>query len=440
MASSITSNGVSHMAEALPILDEVNQETRSDSEDRAFWWEAMSGTLATLLQANQYSDEAQRHYLRWFHKWVPPALGPRPINGKPYYGSWLTHDLSPFEFSINWKEKSRKQIIRFTFEPTTKQAGTAADPINQLGTKEFMKTISNVVPGLDLTRFNQFLEATNVPSDGVDDAIAKHPPNFPRCRAVAAFDLEHSGDLMVKSYFLPHWRSLQSGIPTKTIISDTVRACNGPDGLSYDGSLDAITSYLSTFEGQEDAPLAWLLSNDCVADTPGMRLKVYVLSEADSLTKLNDMYNLGGRLKGSHIAASLEGIRDLWYHLFGLSGSDATAKDKVCVDKMKCVFVYEMRSTHGSEPDLDVKLHIPMWQLGKSDGELSEMMASWFESHGHPNFAARYQSDLNKAFPKHGVTENKGVGTHTWMSVTHTPKTGLYMTMYLSPKLPEVYY
>ena len=42
--------------------------------------------------------------------------------------------------------------------------------------------------------------------------------------------------------------------------------------------------------------------------------------------------------------------------------------------------------------------------------------------------------------PKHGITENVGVGTHTWMSITHTPKTGLYMTMYLSPKLPEVYY
>lgn len=397
MASSIITNGAGHVAEALPILDEVNQELCSNSEDRAFWWEAMSGTLATLLQANNYSDEAQRHYLRWFYQWVAPALGPRPINGKPYYGSSLTHDLSPFEFSINWKEKSRKQIIRFAFEPTTKQAGTATDPINQLGAKAFMNTISKEVPGLDLTWFNLLLKATNVPSGGVDDAIAKYPPNFPRYRAVVAFDLEHSGDLMVKSYFLSLWHALQSGIPINTIISDAVRACNGPDGLSYDGSMDAIMSYLSTFEGQEDAPLACLLSNDCVAITPGTRLKVYIISEADSLTKINEMYHLGGRLKGAHIATSLEGIRELWYHLFGLEGSDPTANDKVCVDKMKCVFVYEMRSTYGSEPDLDVKLHIPMWQLGKSDGQLSEMMASWFESHGHLDFAARYKSDLNKA-------------------------------------------
>lgn len=68
MASSITLNDVSHVAEALSILDEVNQEIRSDSKDRAFWWKVMFGTLATLLQANQYSDEAQRHYLRWLYK------------------------------------------------------------------------------------------------------------------------------------------------------------------------------------------------------------------------------------------------------------------------------------------------------------------------------------------------------------------------------------
>ena len=398
MGSSITSNGVSHVAEALPILDEVNQEIRSDSEDRAFWWASMSGTLATLLQANQYSDEAQRHYLRWFHKWVPAALGPRPVNGKPYYGSWLTHDLSPFEFSLNWKEKSRKQILRFTFEPVTKQAGTAADPINQLGTKEFMNSISTDVPGLDLSRFNQFLDATHVPSHGVDDAIAKHPANFPRCRAVVAFDLEHSGALMVKSYFLPHWRALQSGVPAKTIIADAIRACNGPaddDGLSYDGSLNAIMSYLATFEGQQpetDAPLPWLLANDCVVDTPGLRLKEYILADAASLAQLHDVYTLGGRLTGAHIAASFDGIRELWYHLFGLVDDQ-----KLCVEKMKCVFVYEMRSTRGAEPALDVKLHLPMWQLGKSDGELGELMAAWFERHGHQELAARYKADLDTA-------------------------------------------
>ena len=404
MQPSTTSNGVSHVAKALPLLSQVNEEIRSDSEDQAFWWGALSETLASLLQANQYSNEVQLHYLRWFYKWIPSALGPRPNNGKPFYGSWITHDLSPFEYSLNWKEKSPKQTIRFTIEAVTKQAGTATDPINQLGAKQFLDSVSKDVPGLDLTRFNQFLEATNVPNDSVDDAIAKHPAHFPRSRVWIAFDLEHSGKLMAKSYFLPHWRAIQSGISANTIISDAVRACNGADGSSYDAPLAAIMSYLSTFSRQEDAPQIGLLSNDCLADTPGMRLKVYFRSEADTLAKAKDMYNLGGRLKGANIDASLKGISDFWYHLFGLDSSDPASNDKVCIGDNKCIFVYEMRSTKGSEPDIDVKFHIPMWEIGKTDtqpgktdGQISELMASWFESHGHPDLAARYKSDLDTA-------------------------------------------
>ena len=396
MASSTTSNGVSHVAKTPPILSQVNQEIYSDSEDRAFWWGALSKPLASLLQANRYSNEVQLHYLRWFYQWIPPALGPRPTNGKPYYGSWITHDLSPFEYSLNWKEKSPKQTIRFTIEAVTRQAGTATDPINQLGAKEFLNSVSKNVPGLDLTRFNQFLEATNVSNDCVDDAIAKHPSHFPRSRVWVAFDLEHSGNLMAKSYFLPHWRAIQSGISANTIVSDAVRACNGADG-SYDGSLAAIKSYLSTFGRQEDAPQIGLLSNDCVADTAGSRLKVYFRSSADTLAKVKDMYHLGGRLKGANIAASLKGISDFWYHLFGLDRSDPAAENKVCVGEHKCIFVYEMRSTQCSEPDIDVKFHIPMWQLGKTDRQISELLASWFENHGHPDLATRYKSDLDAA-------------------------------------------
>ncbi|KAI1497646.1 aromatic prenyltransferase [Biscogniauxia marginata] len=439
MASSTTPNGVSHVAKSLPILSQVNREIHPDSEDRAFWWGALSEPLASLLQANQYDNEVQLHYLRWFYQWILPALGPRPVGGKPYYGSWITHDLSPLEYSLNWKERSPSQTIRFTIEAVTKQAGTATDPINQLGAKEFLNTISKDVPGLDLTRFNHFLNATNVPDNCMDDAIAKHPSYFPRSRVWIAFDLERSGSLMAKSYFLPHWRAIQSGIPAKTIIFDVIRACNKTDGSSYDGSLAAIESYLSTYARQDDEPQVGLLSNDCVTDAAGSRLKVYFRSSVDTLAKAKDMYHLGGRLRGANIAAGLKGISDFWYHLFGLDSSDTTADDKVCVGEHKCIFVYEMRSTQSSEPDIDVKFHIPMWQLGKTDGQISELLASWFESHGHPDLAARYKSDLDTAFPKHSITE-KGVGTHTYISITHTPKTGLYMTMYYSPKLPEFYF
>ncbi|KAI7211772.1 hypothetical protein KC333_g7487 [Hortaea werneckii] len=436
MSSITTSDHVSYEAESLPMLAQINREVRPDDEDQAFWWNCLSETLASLLQANQYSNDMQLHYLRWFYKWIPQALGPRPIDGEPYYGSWITHDLSPLEYSLNWKEKSSKQTVRFTIEAVTKQAGTAKDPINQLGAKEFLDAASKDIEGLDLTRFNQFLEATNIPNDSAEETAAKHPAHFPRSRVWLAFDLEHSGTLMVKSYFLPHWRAIQSGISANTFISDTVRACNGPDGSKYDGALDAIHSYLLSL--QEHPPQIGLLSNDCVAETAESRLKIYFRSEADTLNKARSMYNLGGRLKGTNIDASLEGISDIWHHLFRLDRSDPGSADKVCLGEHKCIFVYEMRPTQDNTPNIDVKFHIPMWQLAKTDNELSELMASWFASRGHADFAARYKSDLNKAFPR-SMTE-KSLGTHTYLSITYTPKTGHYLTMYLSPKLPETFF
>jgi len=438
MASATTSNsnGVSHVAKDLPNLHQVNQEIRPKSEDQAFWWGALGEPMAKLLQANSYSDEVQLKYLRWFYNHIPSALGPRPINGKPYYGSWITHDLSPFEWSLNWKEKSSKQTVRFTVEPMTLKAGTAEDPINQLGAKEFLEGVQKDLPSLELTRFNQFLEAMNVPNDDVDDAIAKHPPHFPRSRIWIAFDLEHSGNLLAKAYHLPHWRAIQSGKSANIIVSDAIRACNGEDGSTYDAGLDAIKSYLSTYSSDEEAPQMGLLSNDCTPDKPGMRLKAYFRSSVDSLAKVKEMYSLGGRLQGDNITASINGISELWYHLFGLDSSDPKSENKVCVGDDKCIFVYEMRSTKDSKPDIDVKFHIPMWALARTDEQISDLMAAWFESHGHAKLASRYKADLKNTF-QDSFTER---GTHTYLSITHTEKTGLYMTLYLSPKLPEFYY
>jgi hypothetical protein len=42
--------------------------------------------------------------------------------------------------------------------------------------------------------------------------------------------------------------------------------------------------------------------------------------------------------------------------------------------------------------------------------------------------------------PKHDLGASSGGLTHTWISLTYTAKTGLYMTMYYTPKLPEFWF
>jgi DMATS type aromatic prenyltransferase len=279
--------------------------------------------------------------------------------------------------------------------------------------------------------------------------------------------LEHSGKPSPKAYFLPHWRAIQSGVSPVTIALDAVRASHGANGASYAPSLAPIDSFLASFEKPEDAPPIFLLSNDCVADTPGSRLKVYFLTAADTLNKVKAMYSLDGRLKGPKIDASLEKISEFWYFFFGLDPSDPASDDKVCILGPRSVFVYEMRSTEGSEPDVDVKLHLPMWLAGKNDGQIADTLAEWFEKHGQRDLAERYKDDLLTSLyvllssstpptfmvyrlnilltwsfnsPKHDIAGPSSSGTHTFLSITHTPKTGLYMVMYLSPRLPQFEY
>ncbi|ORY71068.1 aromatic prenyltransferase [Pseudomassariella vexata] len=434
-------NGQNSVSTILPVLNQVKEEIHTDYDDRNFWWGALAEPLATLLQTSQYAYDVQLKYLRWFHKWIPAALGPRPISGKPFYGSWLTYDRSALEYSLNWKEKSPFQTVRFTLEPMSKKAGTSADRLNQTGAKEFFTAVAMDIPSLDLERFNHFLAATHVPDEAVDKAVAKHPPGFPRSRVWVAFDLERSGGIVAKAYFLPHWRSLYTEVSTRTIVFDAIRKCNGPSG-SYESSIAALNEHLDAFPPGE-TPEIVLLSNDCVADARS-RIKVYVHSEADTLAKARHMFHLGGRLKGSAMVAGLKAVDDFWHHLFGLSRSDPDADDKVVLSGHKCLLVYEMRPTSQEgaaaevSPDIEVKLHIPTWELGKTDTEIGALMSSWFQANGHPELAARYQPDLAATFPKHQLSTTGG--THTFISLTYTHKTGLYMTTYYTTRLPEMHF
>ncbi|KAI3316827.1 tryptophan dimethylallyltransferase-domain-containing protein [Xylariaceae sp. AK1471] len=428
------SKNMKHIAKATSVFDQVSQEIQSSRADQAFWWNALGRPLASLLQSSQYNEDDQLYYLQWFHKWIMPALGPRWVDGKPYYGAWLTHDGSCFEYSLNWKEKKSNQTIRFTIEPSSRKAGTAADPLKQLAAKDILTAMAKDLPSIDLKRFNLFYSEICVPAEAADKIRARNPPGGPLNSFWVAFDLE-GGSIMVKTYFVPHMKSLLTGVPTKTIVFDAIRKSNGPAG-SYDESIAVLNDYLESFPVNK-APKVIILSNDCVVDSQACRNKVYVHACVGTLAHAKDMFHLGGRLSGPVVKEGLKAVDDLWCHLFGLSRSDPDYESKVVLgDGFLFLSVYEMRPTKGGEvgSNMEVKLHIPSWRIGKTDAEIGKLLSTWFKDHGHQDLAMRYQPDLAEAFPQHSLTTT-GRGTHTWISITYTPMTGLYMTMYYTPKL-----
>lgn len=384
-------------ATALHHFDQVSQETQSNKEDQIFWWGALGQSLATLLKTSQYGDQEQLYYLRWFHQWITSSLGPRPVDGKAHYGSSFVYDGSPVEYSLNWKEKKVEQTIRFTTEPCSRKAGTAADPLNQLAAKDLLTAMAKHLLEIDLTRFNIFLSETHVPDEAADEVLSKLPPGVPRARVLVAFDLER-GDIVAKAYYNPALKAISTGMPTKTVVFDAIRKCNGPAG-SYDASVDVLDGYLETFDAGE-GPHVFTLSNDCVVDSPASRIKVYVIAPVNTLAKAKDVFHLGGRLSEPAIGGGLKAVGEFWSHLFGLSSSDPDIDDKeVLAAESKCVFVFEMRPTTKGQKgsNIEVKMHMPASWLGKTDAQVCEVLSTWFQNHGHPDLAGRYQPDLVSA-------------------------------------------
>jgi hypothetical protein len=69
------------------------------------------------------------------------------------------------------------------------------------------------VPGLDLKRSSLFYSKICVPAGVAYETRANNPLGGPLTSFWVAFDLE-GGSIMAKTYFVPHMRSLLTGVPT----------------------------------------------------------------------------------------------------------------------------------------------------------------------------------------------------------------------------------
>lgn len=396
MATSTARHAEEGISETRSPLDTVHQNVVGDNE--GFWWNALSRPFSSLLETSKYSSEDQSYYLQWFREHILPGLGPRPVDGKSHYPAWLTHDGSRLEFSLNWKEKKPTQTIRFSMEPVSDLAGSPQDPLNQRAADDFLTKLAASIPGSDLTRFHAFRAATRVPDESADEVRSKNFPGAPLASAWLAFDLERNSSIVAKAYYLPNLKSALTGIPSRTIVFDAIRGCNGPSG-SYDSGLTLLNDYLDSFAA-ESAPQVALLSNDCVPDSPSSRLKVYTFGSANTLAHAKDMISLGGRLSGTASEESVRAADSLWHHLFGLDATDPSSEERVVLPEMaRFICVYEIRPTQNPDDaaDIEVKLHMPGWHMGRTDTELSDLLSAWFKKHGSNDFAERYQRDMELA-------------------------------------------
>lgn len=92
------------------------------NDDDAFWWNATAPVLGKFLRKANYPLDQQYGYLSWYHRYVLPAYGPRPQEGRERtWRAQCTPNASPFQPS--WNLQDDKSTLRFTIEPIGHGAG-----------------------------------------------------------------------------------------------------------------------------------------------------------------------------------------------------------------------------------------------------------------------------------------------------------------------------
>jgi DMATS type aromatic prenyltransferase len=375
------------------LWDSVAQSLGFPNEHQKFWWRATAPSLGHLLASCQYSEEDQLAHLRWYHRFIIPALVQRPIPGqKAQFEPCPVFDGSVCEHSVNWRELDRARTVRFTIEATGFQAGTATDPFNQDESKHLLRNMAREVRDLDLKQFELFVNEFFLPSDTAETLMPQLPAGTPLSQVWIAFDLLRGGKLMAKVYFMPILKWIHAGAATtKTLVFDAVRKHNGEYG-TYDGSIALLNSYLESFASGEK-PVVEMVAIDCL-DSPHARIKIYLRTGVNTLTKAKQTYCLGGRLSGEVIEAGLEALAELWPILFRLPADDNIENTEVFPRGSYCGCAVEMRPGH-AEPE--TKIHIPVRKIQGTDAQLCESLSTWFKGRGHGDFAAAYKKDLMAA-------------------------------------------
>lgn len=374
--------------------ESIGQELGFANEDQEFWWRATAPSLGQLLASCQYSDEEQRSHLRWYRRFIIPALGPRPIPGKkPLFQPCPVFDGSACELSINFKERSRARTVRFTIEATGYEAGTAKDPFNQDASTHLLWTMVDNVPGMDLRHFDIFADEFFLPSEAAATAVSRLPAGTPLSQIWLAFDLLRGGKILAKVYFMPILKWALTGAPTtKDLVFATARRCSGKHG-AYDAPIDLLDGYLESFP-RGRGPTAEMVAIDCV-DSPDSRIKVYLRTGANTLARAKDLLSLGGRLSGERsVQAGLEALTELWPMLFRLGPDKDVDNVEVFPAGSYCGCAIESKP---GQTLPETKLHIPVRKIQGTDAQICESLTAWFRRRGHGEFAAAYKTDLETA-------------------------------------------
>ena len=413
------------------------QESTSSDEDIAFWWQATGTPLASLINEANYDSGSQQSHLEFYSKYLLHRLGPRPYHhDQPSsWRSFVTDDFSPLEYSWSWnKGPQDAPKIRFTIELIGSSAGNRDDPFNQTANMDAAREIAANYPNIDLTWLNHFSAAFVDPKLPLTTKSDTSPSTASPSSIFLAFDLAHSGQVVMKAYLIPV-KAEQTGVTRLEVVSEAIQA------LPYAfPSFVTLHRFLSTHPLGHDTSIVGL-GVDCL-DPSLARLRLYIRSPNTSFEKVCEMLTLDGALPAFGSESALTRFRKLWYILLGLPQGFSSSNELNVVghETGGVLFSFDVKPGNNyPEP----KVYVPLKHYAENDGKTWDGLKTYLEQEGKDQRLQGFERGLRCVGLKQGHEEEirigdghddwrKGRGMQTYVGVGFEGE-DLGLTSYLAP-------
>ncbi|MCJ1247388.1 hypothetical protein MMC30_004602 [Trapelia coarctata] len=431
-------------SKAFKVLTEGISPLNKDSD---FWWRTTASYLGTALDAAGYSPDDQYESLLFYYRYILPYLGDRPTTDERVkkFKSFITNDYSPFELSWSWGGPKSSPTVRFLIEAIGPESGTTSDPYNQKRTIELVRNLAASKPDIDWQWFDHFFETLLVTDDAfgpngkrtwaclnpfskyfwtAKDSTSENFKSLGHSSSVfLACDLQR-GKLLVKPYFIPAIRAIQTGQTPLEVIAHGVRS------FEHAGmNIPALDNMIQFVEKHPELQLQFLaIAPDCVTPTQS-RLKIYCRSPHTSFDSVRTMMTLGGRIRGSSWDWSMKELRKLWWLALGLDKKWPSSADLPRKFHYTSGILYNIDIKPGNTMP-EPKVYIPTKHYSRDDLDAAHGLTRFLNEQGRGSYTENFMQVLE------GMTThrplNNGSDLQTYIGCAFK-KGSLDTSSYLSP-------
>ncbi|KAF8063595.1 tryptophan dimethylallyltransferase-domain-containing protein [Lyophyllum atratum] len=440
----------------LAIYDTLTKILPARSPQSMFFWRTFGRCFASMLDTAEFPISSQISFLTFVYARILGMMGPLESTGP---GTLMTFDGSPVELS--WVIPSNGSSgqgnagrqLRFAIEPIDPRSGRL------LRGSDVLRYLTSPKGGLGLVRCEQ---------NSLDWSMITQSFLYPDedridsgKRFFLGFDFSRSGDIVLKTYYLPSIR------PTST---DSVPHPKSPRVKLWDvdyrplrglltcldptlmTSLDMLISYVEDVN-MPAKPRLQILSMDCVRNEAN-RLKLYCRpTEGSSWSDARCAFTLGGRLDSPKMERALGRLEVLWNLLFPFAdsrsnrdldfafqlGQSSSHHKKDChrgsSDHPTGGLLYYYSLVPGSDMVLP-KVYLPVARYCPNDLVIAQALEEFHAIDGRGTGEQGWVSqEVSAAYNHRELSERSGI--HTYVTFALKKNYEWELTSYFSPEVWE---